>query len=360
MCPLAKEMAAKSLKAFDSDQKKGLSGLIQALKYCPDDKEIAYDLGLAYYRYKRPDMAYKIWSDLAAKNSGDVKLLTNLAWLALKSGKGEEAPSWAEKAGKAKPGDANVMAVTVEIMFSRGKYSEALAYAWENRSGLPAETVRKASEYASESQWNVFRAGKKEQAAQEMLKLSQRYPGNRSLAEAKDKMVVALLNDTADIPLPKPLPDQQQRAGAGGWQAPETEVLPLQSAKTTAKPSNNAFALIVGIRNYQYLNGPGFAENDARQVQRLLTKMGGFQNDPGHVRLRTNSDATIGRLYGDLKWLTQKGQTEPQSPDLFLLFRSRIAGGGSGQNARSRTDYWFPTRPRWTTWTTAPPSPCPI
>ena len=32
MCPLAKEMAAKSLMAFDSDQKKGLSGLIQALK----------------------------------------------------------------------------------------------------------------------------------------------------------------------------------------------------------------------------------------------------------------------------------------------------------------------------------------
>ena len=159
MCPLAKEMAAKSLKVFDSDQKKGLSGLIQALKYCPDDKEIAYNLGLAYYRYKRPDMAYKIWSDLAAKNSGDAKLLTNLAWLALESGKGEEASSWAEKAGKAKPGDANVMAVTVEIMFSRGKYSEALAYAWENRSGLPAETVQKASEYATETQWNVFRDG---------------------------------------------------------------------------------------------------------------------------------------------------------------------------------------------------------
>ena len=117
---------------------------------------------------------------------------------------------------------------------------------------------------------------------QEMLKLSQRYPGNRSLAEAKDKMVAALLNDTADIPLPKPLPDQQQKAGMAGWQAPESEVLPLRSAKTTAKTTNDAFALIVGIRKYQHLNGPGFAENDARQVHRLLTKMGGYRSDTAH------------------------------------------------------------------------------
>ena len=164
-----------------------------------------------------------------------------------------------------------------------------------------------------------------------MLNLSQRYPGNRTLAEAKDKMVAALLNDTADIPLPKPLPDQQQRAVAGGWQAPETEVLPLQSAKTTAKTTDDAFALIVGIRKYQYLNGPGFAENDARQVQRLLTKMGGFPNNSGHVRLRTNSDATIGTLYGDLKWLTQRGKFHPDAR-IFFIFRPRVAGGGQRQD----------------------------
>jgi len=165
-----------------------------------------------------------------------------------------------------------------------------------------------------------------------MLKLSQRYPGNRSLAAAKDKMVAALLNDTADIPLPKPLPDQQQRAGAGGWQAPETEVLPLRAAKTTAKTTKDAFALIVGIRRYQNLNGPGFAENDARQVQRLLTKMGGFRNDSGHVRLCTNSDATIGRLYGDLKWLTQKGKLNPNAR-IFFYF----SGHGSPVVGRDRT-----------------------
>ena len=141
LCPLAKEMAVKSLKAFDKDPKKGLSGLIQARKLCPGDREIAYNLEL---------------------------------------GKGDEAASWAEKAGRVSPGDPNVAALTMEVMFSRGKYAETLAYAQKNRSHLPAETVKKAAEYATEAQWNTFRKGRKEQAAQEMLKPSQRYPSDRT------------------------------------------------------------------------------------------------------------------------------------------------------------------------------------
>ena len=317
MCPLAKEMAVKSLKAFDKDPKKGLSGLIQARKLCPGDREIAYNLGLAYYRYKRPDMAYKTWKKMVEKETRDLKLFTNLAWLALELGKGDEAASWAEKADRVSPGDPNVAALTMEVMFSRGKYAEALAYAQKNRSHLPADTVKKATEYATEAQWNTFRKGRKEQAAQEMLKLSQRYPGDRSLAEAKDKMVAALLNNNADIPLPKPLPDQ--RAGGDGWQASESEVLPLRSAKSTVKPRSDAYALIVGIRKYQNLNGPGFADQDARQVQRLLTKMGGFRNDPAHIRLRLNSDATIGTLYGDLKWLGRKARLNPNAKVFFYF-----------------------------------------
>lgn len=46
MCPLAKELAAKSLKTFQTDKKKGLAGLIQARKYCPENADIAYNLGL--------------------------------------------------------------------------------------------------------------------------------------------------------------------------------------------------------------------------------------------------------------------------------------------------------------------------
>lgn len=57
-CPLAKELAARSLATFEKDMKKGLAGLMRAQKFCPGDRSIVYNLGLAYYRYKRPDMAY--------------------------------------------------------------------------------------------------------------------------------------------------------------------------------------------------------------------------------------------------------------------------------------------------------------
>jgi|GEM_PF-2433287 len=330
MCPLAREMAQKSLKVFDSDRKKGLGGLIQAKKLCPKDAEISYNLGLAYYRYKRPDMAYKTWKGLADTNSRDLKLLTNLAWLALELGKSDEAVSWAEKAANISPDDPNVAALTVEALFAGGKYPEALAYVQKNRSRLPADTVQKASEYAAETHWNTFRKGQKERAAQEMLKLSQRYPNDRFLSEAKDKMVAALLNDSADIPLPKPLPDQVQKPG--GWQAPESEVLALRTQETTQKPGSDAYALIVGIRKYRNLNGPGFADQDARQVQRLLTKMGGFRNDPGHIRLRLNGDATIGTLYGDFKWLERKARLNPKSKVFFYF-----SGHGSPVVGSDRT-----------------------
>ena len=91
ICPLAKEMAARSLKTFQTDKKKGLAGLIQARKYCPEDLDIAYNLGLAYYKYRRPDMAYSTWSKLAKGNPEDFKLVSNLAWLALDLGKLDEA-----------------------------------------------------------------------------------------------------------------------------------------------------------------------------------------------------------------------------------------------------------------------------
>jgi tetratricopeptide (TPR) repeat protein len=318
MCPLAKELAARSLKTLETDKQKGLAGLIQAQKYCPEDADIAYDLGLAYYKYKRPDMAYTTWSGLAKGNPRDLKLMANLGWLALELGKLDEAASWGKRAAEIKSDDPNALALQVEVLFRRGKYPEALSYAYAHKSNLPAEYLEKTAEYAAEAQWNVFRSGGKEEATQEMLRLSQQYPGVRQFQEAKDKMVAALLSDTADIPLPKPLPDQQRPPG-GQFVAPESEVLKIQSARRTLDPKDDAYALIVGIRRYRDLNGPRFADNDARQVQRLITKMAGFRNDPAHTRLRLDNDATIGTLYGDLHWLLRKAKLNPDAKILFYF-----------------------------------------
>jgi len=318
-CPIGKEMAAKSMEVFKKDPKKGLAGLIQARKYCPEDAGIAYNLGLAYYQYKRPDLAYQTWAALAEKQTRDAVLLTNLGWLALELGKADEAASWVEKARKIAERDDNVAALGLEVLFRQGKYRDALAFVQKNRGALPKDKMASAAEYVAEEQWNLFRGGQKERAAQEMMKLSRDYPDMAAFEQAKDKMFAALLDDSADVPLPKPLPDRKAGGGGSAAAAPESDVLDLRSAKGVLKPRDNAYALVVGIRNYKQLSGPRFADHDARQVQRMLCNLAGFRNDPGHIRLRLNQDATIGGLYGDLHWLLQRAKLDPKATVVFYF-----------------------------------------
>lgn len=260
-------------------------------------------------------------SSLAGERDPDLELVTNLGWLALQ----------------------------MEVMFRQGKYAKALAFAGDNKSKVPKEYLDKAAGYAAEAVWNVFRSGQREEATQRMMALSREYPGIRRFQEAKDRMVMALLDDTADIPLPKPLPDQQQAQRGGGFVAPESEVLKIRAVKRTLKPRDRAYALVVGIRKYRDLNGPRFADNDARQVQRLLTRMAGFRNDPAHVRLRLDSDATIGTLYGDLHWLLRKARLNPDAK-IFFYFSGHGSPRCWGPTERpSGTGSWSPTRPPSTT-----------
>jgi len=317
-CPLGKELAARSMEVFKKDPKKGLSGLLQAQKYCPGDAEIAYNLGLAYYQYKRPDLAYSTWAALAEKQSKDAVLLTNLGWLALELDKVNEVASWAEKARKVAERDDNVAALSLEVLFRQGKYRDALAFAQSNRSRLPKDKVSGAAEYVAEEQWNLFRGGQKERAAQEMMKLSREYPELAAFQQGKDKMFAALLDDSADVPLPKPLPDRKP-GGGGGYVPPESDVLNLREAKGVLKSRDHAYALVVGIRNYKQLSGPRFADHDARQVQRMLSNLAGFKNDSGHIRLKLNQDATIGALYGELHWLLQKAKLNPDATVVFYF-----------------------------------------
>lgn len=99
----------------------------------------------------------------------------------------------------------------------------------------------------------------------------------------------------------------------------ESDVLNLESAKGVLKPRDDAYALVVGISNYKALSGPRFANHDARQVQRMLCNLAGFQNDPFHIRVRVDQEATIGTLYGDLHWLLQKARLNPEAAVFFYF-----------------------------------------
>lgn len=330
MCPVAREFAARAVAGFAGNPGKSLAGLIQAAEWCPDDLRIVYNLGQAYYRYKRPDKAYEIWNSLYVK-SPSANLAADLGWLAFKLGRNLEALKWAEKSGKSKKSAK----LKIEVLFREGRYEDALRFAQKSTSFFSPEELDQAAEFLVEKQWRIFRAGDREQAVKNVIRLSSDFPGSGIIDQAKDKMVMAVYNDSADIPLPSPLPDsvfESSGMAAVTSESVESEILPLNKVRPTMEPADQAYALIVGIRDYQSINGPRFADNDARQMQRLLTRMGGFRSDTAHVKMLLNREATLGNILNKLDWLERKARLNPDAKIVFYF-----SGHGSPLLAEDRT-----------------------
>lgn len=262
-CTIAKELAKASFKVFKTNKKKGLAGLIQAHKMCPENPKIYFNLGVAYYLYGRPDLAYKIWAKLGQKKK-DLKLYKNLAHLALKLKRLNEANRWADKALEAHK-DKELVKLKILLLFRKGKYQDALDFAIKHNAG--SKITEKAAEYLTEVLWNKFRMGEKEGAMKRLIELTHKYPSVSYFANAKDRMVLAMLDDS-QIPLPKPLPDREFQAQLA-YSSPiatSDESLNILSLKPTLRPQNKAYALIIGIRKYKHIKGPRFADNDAKKM----------------------------------------------------------------------------------------------
>lgn len=328
MCLVAREFAAKAVASFEKNPKKSLAGLMQANKWCPEDLKIAYNLGLAYYRYKRPDKAYKIWSDLYKKKDTNKKLVQNLGWLAYKLGKNNEALDWAVVMGETKSSTR----LRLAIKFRQGKYEEAMAFAHDNAAMLDRKDLDQAANYLVEKQWQRFRAGDRESATGNIVRLSSIYPDSKIIDQAKDKMILAMWDDSVDIPVPLPLPDSTFNAETMQAATGESEVLQISKIKPTAKPNKKAYAVIVGINKYQSINGPRFAANDAKQMQRMLTRMCGFKNDQAHIKLLLDREATLGNMLNSLNWLERKAKLNPGAKIVFYF-----SGHGSPLMAADKT-----------------------
>ncbi|TIH20188.1 hypothetical protein D0S45_02270 [Marinifilum sp. JC120] len=315
LCLGARTLADVAVKTFKSDKKKGLSSMIRASKMCPKDKEISYNLGVMYYRYKRPDKAYEILAALA-EESGSAKDAATVGWLAFKLGRYDLAEKWALKAGGK---DKNSSRLRVECLYRKGKYREALKYVSARKGLLPGED-KKAAGYLAEQQWQLFRRGDKEQALQGMAELSHEFAKIPLFSEEVAKMAAALGDDSM-IPLPEPLPDQVAGVPTVGTAtfSEQNEVLDIRGAKQSMKTTDKAYAVIVGIRNYRNIKGPRYADNDARQMYNLLTRRAGFKNDSGHVKLLLNREATYGNIINALNWLDKKARLNPGAKIVFYF-----------------------------------------
>ena len=329
MCLGARTLAQVAVKTFDKDMKKGLSSMIRASKMCPEDEDISYNLGVMYYRYKRPDKAYELLAPLAEK-SGSADEAATVGWLAFKLGRYDLADKWADKAG---PGLKSSAVLKLECMYRLGKYRAALKFASARRSQLPGEE-EKAAGYLAEQQWRMFRRGEKELALQGMAELSGEFPDIAFFRDEVGRMAVALGDDSV-IPLPAPLPDQSADGVVRVTSVPaQSEVLDILGAEQSLKPGDDAYAVIVGIRKYRNIKGPRYADNDARQMYNLLTRRAGFKNDSAHVKLLLNGEATYGNIINAVDWLDRKARLNPGARIVFYF-----SGHGSPVLTSDKRDF---------------------
>ncbi len=323
ICLVARELAKKGISIFDKeDKKKGLAVLIKAHEMCPDDTDITYNLGVAYFRYGTLKEAYKIWKSLYDKGNRDNALMANLSWVALKLGNPSQALALAQEGLRKYPHDSHLLDTKAKALFTLGKLKEA--YTWlAGETGPEASQLKaQAAKYLVDALWRRYRAGDKTLALEEAVELSRKYPSERAFQKAKDKMIMAMVDESVEIPLPPPPPSYAgiERTVAPVEVVTGDELDPLIAKLSKEGPKkDHAYAVIVGVSRYRRFQGPSYAVRDAQNFYRVLVKLGPFKNDTAHVKLLINQDATYTNLVEAVKWLLRKGRLYPDAQLLFYF-----------------------------------------
>ena len=317
-CMISRELASKGMALYQKDKAKGLAALSQAARLCPGNKSIAYNLGLAYYLRGNKREAYDIWRGLVSAGSRDKKTLANGAWAALELGLADEAVRIADKGLAAHPGDEALMDTKANGLFALRRFRDCYVWVSQMSGGKTSEFRAAAAKYIVDDAWRRFRHGDKKRALSDLITMSGTYPRESAFSEAKDKMVMAMVDDSFVLPPVSQLPD--------GFSPPphieaaddslDSEIAGLKRISNKEK-RRHAYALIVGISDYENINDLPYAVRDAKNIHRLLARRGPFINDTRHILLRLNDDASHTKLYRDIKWLLNRGKLHP---DALLLF----------------------------------------
>jgi tetratricopeptide (TPR) repeat protein len=296
----------------------GLEKLNQAAKACPENRTIAFNLGLARYRANQKEQAYNLWKGLAQSGPSPARLFVMLGWTALELGKPDEAWKWIWRDELLACSDYGALAVALEILFAQGQYEKALLLAWEHGENTPDHYRRKAEEFMVEALWERFRAGEKEDATRLLSRLSEQKPQSPRLSAARDHMVAALIDGELPLPDSLPLPHVSGRPvylgdnfNSGG--------LDIANQEITMPQTGCSSAFLAGMDEYRLFEGPPYSANDALHLSRLLTKVSGFVPGPYQIRTVLNRNAKAQDIEEGLAWLAQRASFQANCGVLFYF-----------------------------------------
>lgn len=323
-CEVAREMAIKGVFIFDHQTDQGIAAIEKAYQMCPTEFGIGFNLGLAHYMAGNLERASSLWKSLHAVSPDHEKTLANLAWVQFELGKDREAHRLAAQGMLIYPNNWALAHTKVFSLFRVGDYLEA--YDWLSRSGLSGMQAtqwrQQAATYVVETQWRKFRKNKQIQAIQQAVNLLVKwYPDEPRFVQAKDRLLLAHLDENADIPYPIDLPHEtwKKTGNVDDQSVILDEHIRVLSSLAEWEKRSDAFAVIAGISRYARLRARHFSDRDATNMRQLLVGRGMFKDDVDHIRLRVNQEATRNTLTSDLEWLVRQGQLNPNAMLIFYF-----------------------------------------
>ncbi|MBW6511430.1 MAG: caspase family protein [Desulfuromonadaceae bacterium] len=175
LCGLADAVTDKAVKAFEADRAEGLKLFLKASELCGEKADIAYNLGVAYYRYGRLVEARDALGKAVAKDGSNAAALNNLAQVLLELRQDEtKALAYAEKAARSSS-DPAVTDTLARARYANGNEVDALkglhtALAKQSHQDLQASYDELLDRYLA-TQVEAAQSGKRQQALSTLARL---------------------------------------------------------------------------------------------------------------------------------------------------------------------------------------------
>ncbi|MBF0627920.1 MAG: caspase family protein [Magnetococcales bacterium] len=333
-CAVAREIETKAIALLDAKPDDALKAFENAHATCASDPVIGFNLGLAYHQAGRKKQAMETWEKLHETFPDHVKTIANLAWVKFELGDDHKAHLLASEGFSKQPGNLALAHTKLFALFRRGNYLEA--YDWimrmvarereEKGTGLKGERVEQwremAAGFVTETLWRQFRQGERMEALRQSINLLvKEYPSEAGFVRTKDQLLLAYTDPEAEIPFPRALPHETwAKSGDVDDQSAMLDYrIQALPGLTAWQKRPDAYAVVAGISHYKRIRARHFADRDATNFHRLVTKRGIFLDDADHVRLRLNNAADHVTLRQDLEWLIKQGQNNPNTALLFYF-----------------------------------------
>jgi len=353
---------------FDLQRRQILKYLIKAQKLCPNDTNLNFNLGFAYYQFGNYIEAEKYLKRAVIKNdiNDDINAdwLNLLAWIMIKNGSNpEQAIKYAKRALKQKPSSPAIQDTIIHAYIAAGKLSKAIALAEKLKNKYPNnERVRATYDVAMEAIVQDVNIGKNDslEAKERIFSvLSKKKYGTKNKLNKKEETMLGPFTPEEFEEFIKEVTSPNSMSAYGiprersigesteedSWPTAR-RILKKKTTRDTAIGKktyhSDDIAVIIGNKNYSH-SGFGvpdvdFALRDATTMKKYAISLLGFLPE-NIIYVQDATKARLEKIFGTRE--NPKGQLynwlKPSKSDIFIYYT-----GHGAPDLKDRCAYLMP------------------